>query len=48
MGKNKILFILKKRNDIYGNSFGLVNSAKFVANYLKSIGEDAKVIIEQD
>lgn len=46
--KNKILFICKKRIDSYGNSFGLINSAKFVANYLNETKFEAKVITAVD
>lgn len=41
------LFLCKKRLS-YGNSYGLINSAQFVINYLLSIGIDAKLEIAQD
>jgi hypothetical protein len=44
----KILFICKNRNNIYGISFGLVNSATFVSNYLNSIGVESKVVLVTD
>lgn len=42
--RNKVLFICKKRLDSYGVSFGLINSATFVANYLNHVGVESKVI----
>lgn len=35
----KILFISKKRNDSYGVSYGLVNSAGFIANFFDGISD---------
>jgi hypothetical protein len=40
----RILFICKKRIDSYGISFGLLNSASFIANALKEKGFDTKVV----
>lgn len=45
---NKVLFICKKRNNSYGISFGLVNSAMFVANALRTRGVQAKVVTVVD
>ncbi len=43
--KEKILFILKDRNISYGKiSYGLTNSANFVANTLIKLGIEAKVV----
>ena len=42
--KNKILFICKNRVDNYGNSFGLINSARFVSHFLNSVNIDSEVI----
>lgn len=42
--KIRVLFIVKKRNDSYGPSFGLINSCKFVANALNKNGVEAKVV----
>lgn len=39
----KVLFVLKRRS-AYGVSYGLVNSAGFVARFLNSIGIEAKVV----
>lgn len=44
----KVLFICKKRNSTYGISFGLVNSAQFVVNFLNSKGIPAKVVTVVD
>lgn len=44
----KLLFICKRRIDSYGNSFGLVNSATFVSNFLATYGVDTKVIMAED
>jgi hypothetical protein len=44
----KILFICKKRNDSYGNSIGLVNSAKFVINAIRKMGVQAELAIADD
>ena len=44
----KVLFICKKRIDEYGKSYGLINSAKFVSNYLNEIGYISDVIEVQD
>lgn len=41
--KNKVLFICKKRVDTYGISYGLLNSAAFVANALVAKGLSAEV-----
>ena len=38
----KVLFICKKRIDSYGISFGLVNSAKFIANQFDKANENKK------
>lgn len=46
--KLKVLFICKKRVDTYGISFGLLNSAKFVANALNAEGIEAKVVTVND
>jgi hypothetical protein len=40
----RVLFICKKRVDSYGVSFGLLNSARFVANTLLEHGINSKVI----
>ena len=40
----KALFICKKRLDSYGISFGLLNSATFVSNYLSKHGIESKVV----
>jgi hypothetical protein len=45
--KEKVLFICKRRLS-YGNSYGLINSATFVAEYLKTVGYNAKVEIATD
>ena len=42
--KSRILFIIKKRNDSYGPSFGLMNSCKFIANALNKQGINTKVV----
>ena len=42
--RNRILFICKKRIDSYGNSFGLINSANFVSNFLNDSCIESKVI----
>lgn len=44
----RCLFICKKRVDSYGISYGLLNSATFVANALEDIGIDAKVVSVAD
>jgi hypothetical protein len=44
----KALFICKNRIDSYGISFGLLNSASFVANTLNENGIEAKVITVTD
>ena len=46
--KPRILFICKRRLDDYKNSFGLFNSASFVANFLNSKGIEAKAIMVVD
>jgi hypothetical protein len=51
MNKIKVLFIIKKRLSYgsYGISFGLINSAKFVAKTLEQVpGIEAKVVEVQD
>lgn len=51
---NKILFICKKRTDFYGpygaydRSYGLINSAQFVCNFLTSQGFENKVVTVDD
>ena len=51
-GKHKhkpvVLFLCKQRISSYGNSYGLINSAAFVAEYLKSIGIEAYVEMAVD
>jgi predicted nucleic-acid-binding protein len=44
----KILFICKKRIDEYGKSYGLINSARFVSNYLNDIGFISSVVEVQN
>lgn len=44
----KILFICKKRIDEYGKSYGLINSARFVSNFLNDIGYESSVVEVQD
>ena len=44
MKKNGVLFLCKKRIDEYGKSYGLINSAKFVSNYLNETGIVSNVI----
>jgi hypothetical protein len=39
----KILFVCKKRITDYGETIGLINSAKFISSYLNSIGFDCSV-----
>ena len=39
----KVLFICKQRIDSYGVSYGLINSANFLANFLNKKGIDSKV-----
>jgi len=46
--KPKLLFICKQRISTYGKSFGLVNSATFVARTMIQHGMDAKVIMVVD
>lgn len=46
--KPKCLFICKKRVDSYGISFGLLNSAAFVANALNAVGIEAKLVMVDD
>ena len=41
---SKVLFIVKKRIDEYGKSYGLINSAKFVSNFLNSKDIESKVV----
>lgn len=43
----RVLFLCKRRLS-YGNSYGLINSAQFIVNYLNSIDIDAKLEICQD
>lgn len=40
----RILFICKQRQSSYGNSYGLINSCKFLCNVLESLGVDCKVV----
>jgi len=40
----RVLFVTKKRNEFYGISFGLLNSATFMANALAHMGMQAKVV----
>lgn len=47
-GTMKALFICKNRIDSYGISFGLLNSASFVANTLNEKGIEAKVVTVTD
>lgn len=44
----KVLFICKKRNDSYGNSIGLMNSAKFVINAIGKMGFHAQLALADD
>lgn len=44
MKKNSVLFLLKKRNVSYGAPFGLLYSARFVAEFLRLAGHEAHVI----
>lgn len=44
----KILFICKERLVTYGHSYGLVNSALFVSNFLNSISIESKVCTVTD
>jgi hypothetical protein len=44
----KLLFICKKKNDSYGNSYGLVNSARFVCNALKKFKIEAETEVAID
>lgn len=46
--RQKILFICKKRVDSYGVSYGLINSAKFVANALAEHNYETKVVSVAD
>lgn len=41
---SKVLFICKKRTSLYGDSFGLLNSATFVSNALQASGIESKVV----
>lgn len=43
----EILFICRQRLT-YGYSYGLINSANFVSNYLNKVGYDSKVVIAID
>jgi hypothetical protein len=40
----KALFICKNRNDSYGVSFGLLNSAKFISDFLTDSGMESQVV----
>lgn len=42
--KHRVLFILKRRANSYGISYGLTNSAQMIANLLIRKGHEAKVI----
>jgi hypothetical protein len=44
----KVLFICKQRNNTYGISFGLLNSAQFVVNALTDLGITANVVEVND
>ena len=44
----KALFVCKKRIDGYGKSYGLINSAMFVSEYLNSVGCDSSVVTVVD
>ena len=46
--KPKVLFLCKKRHDLYGISVGLINSATFVSNVLNCHGIESKVAIVFD
>jgi hypothetical protein len=48
MKQKKILFIIKKRIDEYGKSYGLINSASFVSNYLEENGFASNVVEVKD
>jgi len=41
---SRVLFICKRRNNSYGISYGLINSARFVAKALKQNGISSKVV----
>lgn len=40
----KVLFICKKKIDSYGESYGLLNSARFASEFLSREGFDSSVI----
>lgn len=44
----RILFVCKKRIDSYGKSFGLLNSATFVSDFLNHTGYQSKVVTVND
>lgn len=48
MENKKILFVIKKRIDEYGKSYGLINSASFVSNYLENNGFTSNVVEVKD
>ena len=48
MKYKRILFICKKRPACYGVSYGLLNSCRFLANALKDMGFEAKVVEVRD
>lgn len=45
--KPRVLFVVKKRIN-YGNSYGLINSAQFIVNFLEDAGFRAKLVIAED
>lgn len=44
MAKPRVLFVCRTRQDAYGITFGLMNSAKFVAEALSRAGLETKVV----
>lgn len=40
----KVLFICKKKIDSYGESYGLLNSARFASEFLNMEGIDSTVV----
>jgi hypothetical protein len=44
MTKPKILFICKQRPSIYGASYGLLNSCRFLCNALNELGTESKLV----
>ena len=48
MKQTKILFICKERSSYYGISTGLLQSSKFIVDYLVSQGIDSKVVVCKD